>query len=154
MRSDKTDDKPLKSYQRALIYLAVWLIPVVGLKLLFDNVLGSLILHIAYAMMLLPAVTLTVSFIYSKRGGLNPWLPCYMGAAVLVLYFGFGFRSLSPDFIVTNLVCGFFGFALGNVFRDEGAYKAQYAVDHAKKLAEEERERNYRSIIDNGKKKK
>ncbi len=154
MRSADKDDKPLKSYQRALVYLAAWLIPVAGLRYLFDVVAGSLILHIAYTMMILPAATLAATFIYSKRGGLNLWLPAYMGAAVLTLYFAFGFKALSPDFIVTNLVCGFFGFGIGNVFRDEGAYKAQYAVDHAKKLAEEERERNYKPIIDRDRKKK
>lgn len=147
-RTKKPDsDKPLKSYQRALIYAAVWLIPVAGLKLLFDTVIGSLILHIAYTMMIVPAVTFAASFIYSKRGGLNVWFPLYMAAEVLVLYFVFDFKALSPDFIVTNAVCGFFGSGLGNIFRNEGAYKAQYAVDHEKKLAEEERERNYKPII-------
>ena len=153
MRSAKTDDKPLKSYQRALVYLAAWLVIVAGAKFLVDTVIGSLILHIAYTMMILPAATLVVSFVYSKRGGLNPWLPCYMAAAVLVLYIVFDYKALSPDFLVTNLVCGFFGFGLGNVFRDEGSYKAQYAVDHAKKLKMLEEERKYQPIVGKDKKK-
>lgn len=138
----------MKSWQRSFIYLAVWLALVVGLRTAADVLLRSLILHITYVMILLPAATLCVSFTYARRGGVNPWLPCYMGAAVLVLYFGFGYRVLSPDFLVTNLLSGFFGFGVGNIFKDEAAAKAQYETDHEKKLKQAAEEKKYTSLID------
>lgn len=140
--------KPLKSWQRSFIYLAAWLIVVVGLRLLTDDLIGSLILHIAYMMLLLPAATICIAFIYSRRGGLNPWLPCYMAAAVFILYFGFGYDALSPDFLVINLLCGFFGFGIGNIFKDEGAAKAQYETDHERKIKKAAEESRYQTLID------
>ncbi len=144
----KQEVKPLKSWQRAFVYLAAWLVVSAGLKVLIDSVLESLVLHILFMMIILPAATLALTFIYTRRGGLNPWLPCYLTMTVLIMYFFFGYNELSPNFIIENLICGFFGFGIGNVMKDESLSKAQYETDHEKKLKMMADEKKYQSLID------
>ena len=141
-------DKRFHSWLWGLIFLAVWAVPAVGLKLLFDDVIGSILLHVFYVMIFLPAWTFAIAFAYTKRCGLNIWLIPYMTAAVVLLYAFGGFRDMSPNFCIVNLVGGFFGFGLGNVFKDEALVAAQQDIDNTrrkKKLAEEKK---YISLVD------
>jgi hypothetical protein len=138
----------LKSWQRAIIYLAVWLAVVVGFKLLADNVLESLLVHVAYVMLLLPAVNLVIPFIYTRKCGLKPWLIAYMTATAVILYFGFGFSSLSPNFLVSVLLAEFFGFGVGNIFKDEVSVAVQEDIDSERKKKRLKAEKEYVSLID------
>jgi hypothetical protein len=138
----------LKSWQKAAIYLIAWLVPVVGLYCLADIVTKSIIFHIMYLMTLLPLATLIVTFMYTRRTGINPWLIIYMAAAIVTMYFGFGFNELNPDFIITNLICGFFGFGVGNIFKDEAAVAVQQDIDSERKKKRAAEERKYVSLID------
>ena len=126
-------DKRFHSWLWGLIFLAVWAVPAVGLKLLFDDVIGSILLHVFYVMIFLPAWTFAIAFAYTKRCGLNIWLIAYMTAAVVLLYAFGGFRDMSPNFCIVNLVGGFFGFGLGNVFKDEALVAAQQDIAEEKK---------------------
>lgn len=140
MRSDKLSRMKLKSWTLSLVYFSVWLIVTIGLKVLSDDVLGSILLHVAYLMILLPAATLCITYLYTHRCGIKPWLIAEMTAAALILYFFFGYNELSPDFIVICLICAFFGFGVGNVLKNETAVAVQEDIDSKRKkekLAEE-----------------
>lgn len=141
-------DKRLHSWQWGLIFLAVWLVPTVGLKLLFDDLIGSILLHVAYVMILLPAGTFAAGFIYTRRCGLNIWLILYMILATAVLYLFCGFNALSPNFCIVNLVGGFFGFGIGNIFKDEGLVAAQEDIDNTRKKKKLAEEMKYVSLVD------
>lgn len=145
MRSDNT--KPLRSVLLALIYLAVWL-AFAAVKFIADELTGSLILHVAFTMMIMPAAAFAVPFVYTRRGGQRLWLALYILAAALILYFACGYNELQPNFLAENVIFGFFGFGVGGIFRIEPLTAARQAVDNAKKLAEEKAEKEYTSIID------
>lgn len=138
----------LRSWQLGLIYLAAWLVPAAGLRLLIDYAINSMLLHIAYVMLILPAATFAVGFIYTKRCGLKPWLICYMTAATAALYLWCGFDSLSPNFCLVNLIGGFFGFGIGNIFKNEPLVAAQENIDNVRKRRKAADEKNYISLID------
>lgn len=146
MRSD--EDMKLKSWQRAIIYLIVWLAVIIGLKLLADVVLESILLHIAFVMILLPAANLIIPFLYTRKCGIKPWLIAYMAAAVIILYFFCGFKSMSPNFMINCLLTGFFGFGIGNIFKDEAAVAVQEDIDNEKKKQRLAEEKAYVSLID------
>ena len=143
----KGKSKGMKSVVLAAIYCGAWLIPTVGIKLLADEVLNSMILHIAFTMMCVPAFAFAVTFVYARRGGQRLWLALYMLAAAVILYVIFGYNELQPDFIVTNLIPGFFGAGLGGVIRNEPIAARQYEIDNAKKIAEEKAEKDYKPIV-------
>ena len=146
MRS--ADERKAKSWQRAIVYLVIWLTVVVGLKIIADVLLRSILVHIAFVMILLPAANLTIPFIYTRKCGLKPWLIAYMTAAALILYFVFGFNSLSPDFLISCMLTGFFGFGIGNIFKDESAVAVQEDIDSEKKKKKLAEEKAYVSLID------
>lgn len=146
--TDRTKFSPLRSWQWGLIYLAVWLIPAAGLRFLIDYALDSVLLHIAYIMMILPAVTFAAGFVYTRRCGLKPWLICYMTIAVAVLYIWCGFDSFSPNFCAVNFIGGFFGFGIGNIFKNELLVAAQENVDNTNRRRKSADEKNYISLID------
>ena len=143
----KGKSKGMKSVVLAAIYCGAWLIPTVGIKLLADEVLNSMILHIAFTMMCVPAFAFAVNFVYARRGGQRLWLAFYMLAAAVILYAVFGYNELQPDFIVTNVIPGFFGAGLGGVIRNEPIAARQYEIDNAKKIAEEKAEKDYKPIV-------
>ena len=145
--------KPVRSFILAGVYLAVWLIIAVGFKVLADEVLRSTLLHIAFTMMIMPACAFAIPFIFARRGGQRLWLAFYILAAALILYAAFGYSELQPDFLATNIICGFFGFGTGGIVLKEPMASAQKNCDSAKKIAEAEREKNYVPITDTGKKK-
>ncbi|MCR5122900.1 MAG: hypothetical protein K6B74_10835 [Ruminococcus sp.] len=145
--------KPIKSFLLAGIYLAAWLVIAVGFRLLADEVLDSTIMHIAFTMIIMPAAAFVIPFIFARRGGQRLWLAGYMLAAALVLYVAFGYNELQPDFMATNIICGFFGFGTGGIIRKEPIASAQIACDNAKKIAEEQAEKNYQPITATKKKK-
>ncbi len=138
--------KPIKSFLLAGVYLAAWLIIAAGFKLLADELLNSTILHIAFTMMIMPAAAFVIPFMYTRRGCQRLWLAGYLLAAALVLYIGFGYNELQPDFMATNIICGFFGFGTGGIILKEPQASAQIACDNAKKIAEEQAEKNYQPI--------
>ncbi len=140
--------KPLKSFVLAGVYLAVWLVIAVGFKTLADDLLKMPILHIAFTMMIMPAAAFAIPFIYSRRGGQRLWLAFYMLAATLMLYVGLGFSELQPDFLATNIICGFFGFGTGGIVLKEPTASEQKACDNARKTAEEARENAYVPIME------
>ncbi|MCD8095213.1 MAG: hypothetical protein LUE12_03690 [Ruminococcus sp.] len=146
----------LKSWQKSLVYTLVWLVAVVGIKLLADNVLDSLLLHVAYVMIFAPLSTLLVTFFYTRKNGIKLWLVGYLTVSVLALYFFFGFNELSPNYLVENLICAFFGFGVGNIFKDEAAVTVQEDIDNERKKKAMEKERSYVPILkanpENGKK--
>lgn len=145
--------KPVKSFLLAGVYLAAWLVIAVGFKVLADEVLRSTILHIAFAMMIMPAAAFAIPFVFARRGGQRLWLAFYILAAALVLYIAFGYSELQPDFMATNVILGFFGFGTGGIVLKEPIASAQIACDNAKKIAEEEREKAYVPITEREKKK-
>lgn len=145
----KTDDEILlKSWQRAMIYTIVWIAVTVGLYIISDIVIQSILLHIAFVMILLPITTLAVTFGYTRRCGLKPWLIAMLAAAAVIMYFFFGFKELSPDFLLTNIICGFFGFGVGNVMKNEALVAAQEDFDNTKKKLEQAKEKAYISLVD------
>ncbi len=141
------DKITLKSWQKGIVYLIIWLIPSVGLKILADNVTGSLLLHVAYVMILLPASTLIITFIYAKNNGLKPWFIGYLTVAVLIMYLFAGFDTLSPNFLIVCAIFAFFGFGVGNVFKDEGAIAVQEDIDAARKKKRLKQEKGYVPIL-------
>jgi hypothetical protein len=144
----KSAEKDLKSWQKALLYLAAWLIIVVGFELLADVVLGSLLFHVAYVMLILPAANLAIPFIYTRKYGIKPWLILYMAAAAVILYFGFGYDSLSPNFLLSSLLIGFFGFGIGNILKDEVSAAVQEDIDSERKKKRIAEEKSYVSLLD------
>lgn len=138
----------LKSWQKAVFYLLIWLLPTVGLKLLADEVFGSILLHIAFVMIILPALNLAVPFIYTRRYGLKPWLIIYMAAAAAALYFFLGYDELSPNFLLTCLLTGFFGFGIGNIFKDEVSAAVQEDIDAERRKRRLAEEKAYVPIMD------
>ena len=141
-------NKRIHSWLLGLIFLTLWIIPAVGLKFLFDELIGSVLLHVFYVMIFLPAWTFAAAFVYTKRCGLNGWLIAYMAAAVATLYLFCGFRDMSPNFCIVNLIGGFFGFGLGNVFKDEALVAAQQDIDNTRRKKKLEQEKKYISLID------
>lgn len=152
--ADKKKFKPLKSWQLAFIYACVWLISIVGVYLISDIVLGSLLLHIAFVMLIVPIATLSVMLIYTRKCGINPWLSGMLTLIVLILYFAFGFNELKPNFLITSLLTGFFGAGLGNIFKDEASIAVQQDIDSEKKKKTLEAEKNYVPILEDKKKTK
>lgn len=138
----------IKTPLKCLLYLAVWLLFAVGVKVLADNVLESFILHALYIMMILPIVTIVVTFFYAKYNGVKLWFIGYLLAAVLVLYFGFGYKSISPDFIVVNVISALFGFGFGSIFKDEAKIAAQEEFDSRRRAEKLKEEQNYTKILD------
>ena len=145
--------KPVKSFILAGLYLAVWLIIAVGVKVLADEVLESVLLHVGFTMVIMPAAAFAIPFIFARRGGQRLWLAFYILAAALILYVAFGYSELQPDFMATNIILGFFGFGTGGIVLKEPFASEQKACDNAKKIAEEEREKAYVPITERGKKK-
>lgn len=143
----KYSEITLKSWQRAFVYTAIWLVSAAGFYLLADKVTKSILFHVAYVMLILPIATLAVTFVYTRRCGLKPWLIGYMALCVLVMYFFFGFDELSPNFILTNLICGFFGFGVGNIMKNEPVVTAQEDFDNKKKKLRQAQEKSYVSIL-------
>jgi hypothetical protein len=144
----KFAEKKIKSWQSAIIYLVIWLIVTAGLKLIADDLIGSLLIHVMYVMIMLPLADFVIPFIYTRKHGFKPWLAAYMAAAVAVLYFGFGYSELSPDFLATALLCGFFGFGLGNVLKDEAAVAMHEDIDSERKKRRLAAEKRYVSLLD------
>ena len=140
--------KPLKSFILAGAYLAVWLLTAVGFKTLADDLLKIPLLHIAFTMMIMPAAAFAIPFVYSRRGGQRLWLAFYMLAATLILYVGLGYSELQPDFLATNILCGFFGFGTGGIVLKEPIASEQKACDNAKKTENEARENSYVPIME------
>ena len=99
-------------------------------------------------MILLPITTLAVTFGYTRRCGLKPWLIAMLASAAFIMYFFFGFKGLSPDFLLTNIICGFFGFGVGNVMKNEALVAAQEDLDNTKKKLEQAKEKAYISLVD------
>lgn len=140
--------RPLHSWQWGLIYLFVWLLPAAGLKFIVDDLLGSVLLHVAYVMIILPAATFAAGFIYTRRCGLRPWLIAYMAAACAVLYLFCGFKTINPNFCIVNVIVGFFGFGMGNIFKDEGRVAAQEDIDNTRRKLKQAEEMKYISLVD------
>ena len=82
MRSD--NGRGLKTWQKALIVGAGWTAVNLLIKLLADTLLNSILLHVAYIMILSPAITLIVSFMFTRKCGLKAWLPCVMAVGAVV----------------------------------------------------------------------
>lgn len=145
MRSD--NGSGLKTWQKALIVGAGWTAVNLLIKLLADTLLNSILLHVAYVMILSPAITLIASFIFTRKCGLKAWLPCVMAVGAAVLYIACGFKTLSPNFLIETAVCGFFGFGTGNIFKDEVSVAVQEDRDSERKKREQEREKRYVSVL-------
>ncbi len=137
----------LRSWQKAVILTALWLCAAVGFRLLADNVFNSILLHIAYVMLILPSATFAAAFYFTRICGLKPWLPIFMAVSALILYFFFGYSELSPDFLVTNIICGFFGFGIGNIFKNEAKIAVQENTDNEKKRLKSKAEKEYVPIL-------
>lgn len=145
MRSD--NGRGLKTWQKALIVGAGWTAVNLLIKLLADTLLNSILLHVAYVMILSPAITLIASFMFTRKCGLKAWLPCVMAVGAAVLYIACGFKTLSPNFLIETAVCGFFGFGTGNIFKDEVSVAVQEDRDSERKKREQEREKRYVSVL-------
>ena len=145
MRSD--NGSGLKTWQKALIVGAGWTAVNLLIKLLADTLLNSILLHVAYVMILSPAITLIASFMFTRKCGLKAWLPCVMAVGAAVLYIVCGFKTFSPNFLIETAVCGFFGFGIGNIFKDEVSVAVQEDRDSERKKREQEREKRYVSVL-------
>ena len=143
----KNKTAKLRSWQLAFIYTAVWLIISAGVRYIADILLGSLLLHIVYVMMILPSATFAAAFYFTRVCGLKPWLPVYLAVTSLILYILFGFSELNPNFLVTVFISAFFGFGLGNIFKDEAKVAVQENTDNEKKRMREKAEREYTPIL-------
>ncbi|MCR5542163.1 MAG: hypothetical protein K6F71_15250 [Ruminococcus sp.] len=130
----------------AAAVFVLWLIFGIGLILLTDKVIPSILTLMLSFGFIYPAGCLVMFFRLCKRHGVMWYFPTAVIIATVLLYTLWGtYRAIIPNLIVMTVLCLLFGCGIGSCFADKEAVRAYREQRRQKKLGED---KPYSSIID------
>lgn len=139
----KISERPVLT---AVLFLLMWALFTNLLFVLANYVWVSILSFMFCFMIFYPIITLVLCFMFAKRNGIVWYVPVLMILAVTAEYFFVtDFNSITPNIIVTTILCTLFGMGIGNCFADQGAVEAAKEERRKKKLNEDKK---YKKILD------
>lgn len=130
----------------AAAIFVLWLVFGIGLVLLTDKVIPSILTLMLSFGFIYPAGCLVMFFRLCKRHGVMWYFPTAVIIATVLLYTLWGtYRAIIPNLIVMTVLCLLFGCGIGSCFADKEAVRAYREQRRQKKLGED---KPYSSIID------
>lgn len=130
----------------AAIFLAVWAAVTNAMFLITNYVLLDAFMLFLCFMLVYPAGSLIMCFVYSKRCGIRWYMPFAMIPLVTIEYIiSENFRAIQPNIFVTTGFAMLFGSGIGNIFADKDRLARQKKQRQDKRLHEDKK---YRKILD------
>lgn len=139
----KINENPILA---SVLFLVIWAVMTNLLFVLANYVWVSILSFMFCFMILYPILTLMLCFMFAKRNGLVWYVPVAMILTVTAEYFFVAnFNSITPNIIVTTILCTVFGSGIGSCFADQIAIDAAKEERRRKKLNEDKK---YKKILD------
>lgn len=123
----------------------LWLVLGVGLVLLVDKVIPSILTLMLAFGFIYPAGCFVMFFSLCKRHGVMWYFPVAVITSTVLMYALWEtYRAIIPNLIVMTVLCLLFGCGLGGCFADKEAVRAYREQRRMRKLGED---KPYTSII-------